>query len=89
MLGLAKLDALPRAHALLLEPCRSVHTVTMRFALDLIWLDRDGDPIRLDEDVAPWRQRSCLRARSVIEANAGDGRRFSDALARRHDSNDV
>lgn len=81
MLGLAKLDALPPGHGLLLAPCRSIHTITMRFALDLVWLDADGDPIRLDEDVSPRRQRTCLRARSVIESNAGEGRRFRAALA--------
>lgn len=81
MRGLAKLDALPAGHALLLAPCRSIHTMTMRFELDLVWLDGDGRPIRVDEQVAPRRMRTCLRARSVIEANAGEGERFSAALA--------
>jgi hypothetical protein len=80
MLGLAKLDELPRGHGLLLAPCRSVHTVTMRFALDLVWLGRDGRPVRLDEDVAPRRMRTCLGARSVVETPVGDGARFSAAL---------
>lgn len=80
MLGLAKLDALPADHGLLLEPCRSVHTVTMRFALDLVWLDGAGAPVRLDEDVPPRRLRTCLRARSVVETPAGSGARFSSAL---------
>ncbi|MDP2712939.1 MAG: DUF192 domain-containing protein [Solirubrobacteraceae bacterium] len=79
-LGLASLAALPAAHGLLLAPCRSIHTVTMRFALDLVWLDRDGRPLRLDENVAPRRMRSCLRARSVIETAAGDGERFRAAV---------
>ncbi|MBW3652978.1 MAG: DUF192 domain-containing protein [Actinobacteria bacterium] len=80
MRGLAKLDALPADHGLLLAPCRSVQTVTMRFALDLVWLDADGRPVRLDEDVAPRRMRTCLRARSVIETAAGGGPRFRAAL---------
>ena len=80
MLGLAKLDELPRDHGLLLSPCRSVHTVTMRFALDLVWLDGLGRPVRLDEDVAPRRMRTCVRARSVIETAAGSGTRFWAAV---------
>lgn len=80
MLGLARLDALPAGHGLLLGRCRSVHTVTMRFALDLVWLDGDGRPVRLDEDVAPRRMRTCLRARSVIETAAGGGARFRAAV---------
>ena len=79
--GLARLDALPPAYALLLEPCRSVHTLGMRFALDLLWLDADGALVRLDRAVAPRRLRSCLRARAVVEVSAGEGDRFARALA--------
>jgi uncharacterized protein len=79
--GLARLDSLPPDHALLFERCRSVHTVGMRFALDLLWLDRDGALLRLDGAVAPLRLRICLRARSVLETNAGCGERFAEALA--------
>ena len=81
VLGLARLDTLPADHGLLLAPCRSVHTMTMRFALDLVWLDGDGRPVRLDEDVAPRRMRTCLRARCVVETAAGAGARFRTALA--------
>jgi uncharacterized membrane protein (UPF0127 family) len=70
-LGLARLGALPAAEALHLPRCRSVPTFTMRFALDLIWLDAAGDVVRIDRDVPPSRLRTCLRARSVVECNAG------------------
>jgi len=78
--GLAALDDLPPTWALHLSPCRSVHTVGMRFALDLLWLDRHGRLVRLDEAVAARRLRTCLRARSVVEARAGSGRAFAEAL---------
>lgn len=79
--GLARLKRLPPDHALLLAPCRSVHTIGMRFALDLLWLDRAGRLIRLDAQVAPRRLRTCLRARAVIETGAGGGERFAAQLA--------
>jgi uncharacterized membrane protein (UPF0127 family) len=69
--GLARLDSMPASYALLLPRCRSVHTFTMRFPLDLIWLGKDGRPLRVDRAVPPNRVRLCLRARSVIEASAG------------------
>ena len=69
--GLAKLDALPEHLALHIPRCRSVHTFTMRFALDLIWLDEAGDVVRIDPSVPPRRLKACLRARSVIEARGG------------------
>lgn len=80
--GLAHLDAvaLPNGHGLLFERCRSVHTLGMRFALDLVWLDGDGTVVRIDRAVGPRRLRTCLRARSVVEAAAGEGERLAAAL---------
>ena len=69
--GLAKLDAMPPNYALQIPRCRSVHTFTMRFPLDLIWLGKDGRPVRVDRAVPPSRMKLCLAARSVVEANAG------------------
>jgi uncharacterized membrane protein (UPF0127 family) len=69
--GLAGLAAIDPGEALLLPACRSVHTVGMAFALDLIWLDARDRPIRTDRDVPPGRVRTCLRARAVIETRAG------------------
>lgn len=76
MRGLAKLDALAPDEALHIPRCRSVHTVGMRFALDLLWLDRDGAVVRVDHDVAARRLRTCLRARSVVECVAGEADAF-------------
>ncbi len=75
-LGLARLKSLPRSRALHLHPCRSIHTIGMRFALDLVWLDRAGEVVRVDRDVRPWRHRACRRARSVVELRAGSADRL-------------
>ncbi len=74
--GLARLAVLPAGRALHLPRCRSVHTAGMRFELDLIWLAADGAPVRVDRDVPPRRLRTCLRARSVVECNAGEAPAF-------------
>ena len=74
--GLAKLDSIPESTALHIPKCWSVHTFTMRFPLDLIWLDRAGLVVRVDENVPARRMRTCVRARSVVEANAGCARAF-------------
>jgi uncharacterized protein len=78
-LGLAGLEALPEDVALHIPRCRSVHTVGMRFPLDLIWLDAAGRPVRVDRDVAPRRVRTWLRARSVVECRAGRAQAFLNA----------
>jgi uncharacterized protein len=67
LLGLAGLRALPPATALLLPRTRSIHTLGMRFALDLCWLGRDGRVVRVDRAVPPGRVRSCRTAQSVVE----------------------
>ena len=74
--GLARLEALAPTVALHIPRCRSVHTFWMRFPLDLIWLDRCGAVARVDRGVPPRRVRTCLRARSVVEANAGTADAF-------------
>jgi uncharacterized membrane protein (UPF0127 family) len=76
MKGLAKLDAMPATTALHIPRCRSVHTFTMRFPLDLIWLDKAGRVVRVDADVPPRRLKNCLKARSVVEAPGGSADRF-------------
>ena len=83
MRGLAGLDAMDPAEALHLPRCRSVHTFGMRFALDLLWLDRRGAVVRVDRDVVPRRLRTCLRARSVVETPAGSADAFLSALPER------
>ena len=74
--GLGGRRHLPPGEALLIPRCRSVHTVTMRFALDLIWLDSAGRVVRVDRAVGRLRFRCCLRARSVLECHAGEAGRF-------------
>ena len=58
--------------ALLLPGCRSVHTLGMRFAIDVAFLDRRG---RVVDMVTPMRRRRLGRARwrahQVLEAEAG------------------
>ena|SRR5829696_8797227 len=74
--GLAGLRAIDTRMGLELPRCRSVHTLGMRFPLDLIWLDGDGAVVRVDRAVRPGRLRFCRKARSVIEVAAGHADAF-------------
>jgi uncharacterized protein len=57
--------------ALVLRPCRHVHTAGMRFALDVAFCDTDGNVLRT-ATLAPWRLSPIVRrAAFVIEAEAG------------------
>ncbi|MEA2362374.1 MAG: uncharacterized protein QOD71_1519 [Thermoleophilaceae bacterium] len=81
LLGLALRGRPPPGRALLLPRCRSVHTCGMRFALDLVWLARDGRVLAIEEGVRPWRVRSRRDAAAVLEVAAGYGARAAAALA--------
>src|SRR6266508_3796180 len=57
--------------ALLLQPARSVHTIGMRFPIDVAFVDRDLVVLRT-VTMRPWRMsRVVFRARAVLEAEAG------------------
>jgi uncharacterized membrane protein (UPF0127 family) len=67
LLGLAGLRGLPPSTGLLLPRTCSIHTLGMRFALDLVWLDGDGRVVRADRRVPPWHVRGCRTASQVVE----------------------
>ena len=49
-------------------PCRGVHTLAMRFPIDVVYLDRDGTVVHIDENLKPWRfARIRIQAASVLE----------------------
>jgi len=73
--------------ALLLTPARSVHSIGMRFAIDVAWLDGDLTVLRTVRLAQNRMTRPVLRARSVLEAEAGTfvrwGLQVGDQLERK------
>jgi uncharacterized protein len=71
--------------ALLLERCRWVHTVRMRFAIDVAFVDADGTVLKM-VTMRPHRVGvPMFAARSVIEAEAGAFGRWNLNLGDRLD----
>jgi uncharacterized protein len=68
LLGRAGLD---EGEGLWIVPCEAVHTFKMRFALDLVFVDRKLRVKKIKSNVRPWRLAACLSAHSVIELAAG------------------
>jgi uncharacterized protein len=49
-------------------PCQGVHTLGMRFAIDVVYLDGDMRVVHIEENVKPWRITPVrLRAATVLE----------------------
>lgn len=73
--GLIGRDALDGA--LILRPCRQVHTIRMRFRIDVAFCDRDGFVLHT-ATLAPNRlSRLVPRAYFAIEAGAGAFERWN------------
>jgi len=70
LLGLSHLDRERAGPGLLIPHCSGVHTFGMRFALDLVFLDADGDPCSVRRAVPPRRFAWVRRASAVLELPA-------------------
>ena len=56
----------------MLDPCTSVHTAFMRFAIDVVYVDRARRVVKVCPEVKPFRASAVLRgARAVIELPSG------------------
>jgi hypothetical protein len=69
--GLLGRECLSSGEGLWIIPCEAVHTFWMRFAIDLVYLDRKKQIRKLVSDVHPWRMSACLWAHSVLELPSG------------------
>jgi uncharacterized membrane protein (UPF0127 family) len=76
MRGLLGRRGLESGEGLLLRPAASVHTFFMRFAIDVVFLSRDGEVLKVADRVPPWRTAAAKGAKAVVELPAGEaGRR--------------
>jgi uncharacterized membrane protein (UPF0127 family) len=65
LLGLSRERSLPTRSGLLLSPARAIHTLGMRFAIDVVFLSRQMRVLGLAPRLPPWR---------VVLAPRGTGR---------------
>jgi len=58
----------PAGDGLWIVPCRGVHTLAMRFPIDVLYLDTNKFVVHVAQNLKPWRvARVSLRAASVLE----------------------
>jgi uncharacterized membrane protein (UPF0127 family) len=70
MRGLFAVD-IRKVDGLWIQPCNSVHTFGMPYSLDLVYLDKRQNIIKVVHNLLPWRVSLALRAKSVVELHAG------------------
>ena len=72
MVGLLGKKGLDPGTGLLIVPSQAVHTVGMRFTIDVVFIDRRWKVIHLRPEMVPYRLTSIhWRARCVLELPAG------------------
>lgn len=82
--GLLGRASLAEGEALLLDPCGSIHTLGMRFPIDVLFLDEGGAVLAALAHLPPWRVPPPVRgARRVLELPAGTLGRTATAKGHR------
>ena len=64
-----------------IRPCRGVHTLAMRFPIDVLYLNRSGKVVYLEHNLPPWRLSPVrMNAASVLELPSHTLARTATAL---------
>jgi uncharacterized membrane protein (UPF0127 family) len=72
LIGLLGKSCLPEPHGLMIEPCNSVHMLGMRFAIDVLFLDKEWKAVAAYHRLKPFRiSKIHLKAARAIELPAG------------------
>jgi uncharacterized membrane protein (UPF0127 family) len=71
LIGLLNHSELARDESLLLEPCNQVHSMFMRFPIDVVFLSKENTVIAVSE-LKPWRMTKIhFKASRVLELPLG------------------
>lgn len=54
-----------------IAPCEAVHSFGMKFAIDVVYLDRKKRVRKVRKEMVPRRLSACLTAHSVLELPVG------------------
>ena len=86
--GLMLRSRLEEGRGLLLAPCNSIHMMFMRFAIDVIYLDKDFCIKKIARNVLPWIGMSfCFGAWAALEMASGEAERLKLSVGQRFQRN--
>jgi uncharacterized membrane protein (UPF0127 family) len=75
MRGLLGRRGLESGEGLLLRPTGSVHTFFMHFPIDVVFLSRDGEVLKVAQALPAWRTAGARRAKAALELAADEAQR--------------
>ncbi len=59
-IGLLNRRSLNENEALLIKPCASIHTFFMKFPIDVLFLSKEGNIVKIEHSLKPWKLSGCL-----------------------------
>lgn len=74
--GLLGTKSLAENKGLLLRDCNSVHMIGMLYALDIVYLDKNGMILKMVENLKPWQVSCCWSAVDTLEIKSGTVQRY-------------
>ncbi len=69
--GLMFKENMPKNEALIFYSASCIHTCFMRFAIDLVYLDKDNKVMKIYNSINPWRLAYCLGSKTTLELAGG------------------
>jgi uncharacterized protein len=69
--GLLKHTGLKPGEGLWITPCEAVHTIGMKFPIDVLFLDKKRRVMKIRHAMPRWRMAASLLAHSVLELPSG------------------
>jgi uncharacterized protein len=70
-IGLLKHTKLEKGEGLWITPCEAVHTIGMKFPIDIVFLNKKRRVVKVRGAVPKWRIAGSLWAHSVLELPSG------------------
>ncbi len=77
--GLLKHTRFEPGDGLWITPCEAVHTIGMKFPIDVLFLDKKLRVVKIRPDMPQWRIAGSFRAHSVLELPSGTAAATSTA----------
>ena len=61
-------ESFSAGHGLWIVPCHGVHTMMMRYSIDVVYLNEQNEVVQIEENVKPWRMTPMnMEAMTVLE----------------------
>ncbi len=72
MKGLLGYKEIKKGYALILNPCNSIHTFFMKFSIDVVFLNKNNQVVKIIQSIKPFRMTGVyLNSKITIELSPG------------------